>query len=261
MTVPRRTNEPERAAGQVAGPESRGADRPPRPGEHGHPAPALELRRVCMNYRRGQGASSVLHSVNLTLMPGDFVALTGPSGSGKTTLLKLMAGLEQPNSGAVIVAGTDLRSLAEEALARLRLRGVAVVFQQHQLIATLSALENVALPLLLRGVRRSHALSRGEEMLAELGYTGSPQQLPEELSLGERQRLAIARALVSEAPVLLADEPTASLDSVAGDAVMRSLRRLGSERGRTVVLATHDARAAAHADRSYRLQCGALEAT
>lgn len=213
-----------------------------------------------MGYRRGQRAHGVLQGVNLTIMPGEFVALTGPSGSGKTTLLKLMAGLERPNSGSVNVAGTDLGGLAEAAVARLRLQGIAMVFQQHQLIPTLSALENVALPLLLGGEQRKVALSRGEVMLAELGYTGETQQLPAELSLGERQRLAIARALVSETPLILADEPTASLDSVAADAVMRALSRWGSERGRAVVLATHEARAAAHADRSCRLQGGALVA-
>lgn len=213
-----------------------------------------------MGYRRGQRAHGVLQGVNLTIMPGEFVALTGPSGSGKTTLLKLIAGLERPNSGSVNVAGTDLGGLAEAAVARLRLQGIAMVFQQHQLIPTLSALENVALPLLLGGEQRKVALSRGEVMLAELGYTGETQQLPAELSLGERQRLAIARALVSETPLILADEPTASLDSVAADAVMRALSRWGSERGRAVVLATHEARAAAHADRSCRLQGGALVA-
>lgn len=221
---------------------------------------AVELRGVTVEYRRGRGVHNVLMNVSLTVNPGDFVSLTGPSGSGKTTLLKLMAGLERPSAGSVKVAGVDLNSLNETECARLRLRGVSVVFQQHRLIATLSALDNVALPLLLSGVGRSVALGKGEELLLEVGYAGEIQSRPDQLSLGEQQRVAIARALASEAPLVLADEPTASLDSVAADDIMRMLWRLSSVQGRTVVLATHDARAAAHAERSYRLQAGTLVA-
>lgn len=222
--------------------------------------PAVELRGVAVGYRRGRGVHNVLQGVNLTVMPGDFVALTGLSGAGKTSLLKLMAGLERPSAGSVSVAGVDLSSLNETQGARWRLRGVAVVFQQHRLIATLSALDNVALPLLLCGVARPAALARGAELLREVGYSGEIQGLPDQLSLGEQQRVAIARALASEAPLVLADEPTASLDSVAADAIMRTFWRLSSVHGRTVVLATHEARAAAHAERCYRLQGGALVA-
>lgn len=232
---------------------------PRRPSPHRAARAAVELRRVGRSYPKGGLLHTVLDEVSLTLSPGDFVALTGASGAGKSTILELIAGLERPSSGEVLVAGRALGPMTDDELARLRLSTIGLLFQEHQLIPTLSAAENVALPLLLAGVARRAALRRADDLAGRLGLGDRGGELPDALSLGERQRLCIARALVNEPDVLLADEPTAGLDSVAADEVMRLLREQAEEDGRTVLIATHDARAAAHADAAYRLRGGQLE--
>lgn len=232
----------------------------PRPAPGPRPAGSrLELRGVSQGYLRRGALRTVLDAVDLALEPGAFVALTGASGAGKTTVLELAAGLQRPVAGRVLLDGADLGALDDARLAELRLTRVGMLFQHHDLIPTLNAAENVALPLLLAGAQRHAALARAERLVERLGIAGRGAELPVELSLGERQRLCVARALVNEPRLLLADEPTAGLDSVAADEVMRLLSELVDEAGLTVLLATHDVRAAAYADRAFRLSGGRLE--
>lgn len=219
----------------------------------------LEFRGVSKSFVRRGAAQTVLNQVDLTLPAGAFVALTGASGSGKTTLLELAVGLQQPSAGTVRLGGVDLASLTEGRLAALRLEHVGLLFKDHALIHTLGAAHNVALPLLLAGAPSGPALRRAGELLERLGLVHLAAELPGELSQGERYRLGLARALVTAPALLVADEPTAGLDSVAVDDVMQLLAQQVDEQGLTVLLATHDARTAAYAERAYRLVGGRLE--
>jgi len=219
----------------------------------------LVFESVSQSFMRRGSLQAVLTDVDLVLPRGGFVALTGASGSGKTTLLELAVGLQRPTAGTVIFGGTDIGRLNDAQLAALRLNRVGLLFRSHTLIASLNALDNVALPLLLAGAPRKGALDRARELLGRLGMGHLASELPDELSQGERYRLGIARALVNEPELLVADEPTAGLDSVAADDVMRLLAGQVEAEGLTVLLAAHDARAAAYAERSYRLVGGRLE--
>lgn len=229
----------------------------------------LEFRSVTKGYERRGGTQIVLSAIDLTVAPGEFVALTGATGSGKTTLLELAAGLQRPTSGSVLVctdvngsaasASVDLASLSEARLAHWRLTKVGLLFRSQTLVDTLTAAENVALPLLLAGTSRTHAARRTAHLLDRLGLTELADDLPGELSQGQRYRLGVARALVNSPQLLLADEPTAGLDSVGVDEIMRLLAQLVESDGLTVLLATHDARAAAYATHAYRLVRGRLE--
>lgn len=200
----------------------------------------------------------VLNGVDLDVEPGEFAALVGPSGAGKSTLLQIVAGLEPVSAGRVEVGGAVVTELDDDEKARLRLANIGFVFQTFQLIPTLSALENAVLPLLLSGVGRKRAGDAGTELLAELGLTTRLGHLPEELSVGEKQRVSLARAMVAGPALLLADEPTANLDGPTTDEVMRLLHRAARKRGHTVILATHDARAAAYADVTFTLRDGVV---
>lgn len=219
----------------------------------------LELRSVTKSYTRRGSEQAVLHAVDLCLPAGTFVALTGPSGSGKTTLLEVAVGLQRPTSGSVHFAGMNLNELSETRVAALRLDKIGLLFKDHPLIDTLGAAENVALPLQLAGVPARSSLQRGQHLLSRLAMGHLERELPGELSQGERQRLQLARALANAPQLLVADEPTAGLDSVAADEVMRLLVNQVDQHGLTVLMATHDARAAAYAERSYRLVNGRLE--
>ena len=192
----------------------------------------------------------ILRGVELALSAGDFIAVTGPSGSGKSTLLHLLAGLEVPSSGSIHFAGYDLATLSEDERTRLRRRQIAVVFQNFQLLDMLTAEENVALPLVIAGCRRRPAYRTAAEMLERVGLASRKHHLPNTLSGGEQQRVAVARALVVDPALLLADEPTGNLDSVNSASIVRLFRELGDERRRTIVLVTHDAAQAALADRT-----------
>ncbi len=220
--------------------------------------PYLELSGVTKAFSRAGDTVTVLLGVDLQVGAGEFVAVVGRSGSGKSTLLQLVAGLDAPTSGCIDVGGVRVSSLAEADLARFRLSTVGFVFQAFNLIATLSALENAALPLLLAGGGRRDALAEARELLRQLGLTARLEHLPEELSGGEMQRVCMARAMIARPPLLLADEPTGSLDSHAGDEVMALLRRVPRTRGQTVLMVTHDARAAAYADRIVSLESGRI---
>lgn len=229
----------------------------------------LEFRAVSQAYRRRGSQQMILSNVDLAVGPGEFVALTGASGAGKTTMLELAAGLQRPTRGSVLFGASvqgsralqslDLGSMSEARLAEWRLTKVGVLFRDHTLISTLAAAENVAMPLLLAGAPRSEALQRATSLLGRLGLGSEADLLPGELSRGQRYRLVVARALVNAPQLLVADEPTAGLDSVAADDVMQLLTRLVEDDGLTVLLATHDARAAAYAPAAYRLAGGHLE--
>jgi putative ABC transport system ATP-binding protein len=216
---------------------------------------ALELHRVSKVY--GQGAAEVhaLRDIDLTVEPGALVAVMGPSGSGKSTLLTIAGSLEDPTSGEVLVGGIALSGMSRNDKARLRRRSVGYVFQDFNLLAGLTAAENVALPLELDGTSARKARAAGMAALEELGVADQASRFPDELSGGERQRVAIARAVVGERRLLLTDEPTGALDSANGEAVMR-LVRAACQRGVAGVVVTHDAQLASWADRVVFLRDG-----
>ena len=198
----------------------------------------------------------MLRDVNFTIRDGEFVAIIGPSGSGKTTLLGLLAGLDVPSAGTVILDGADLAALGEDARARLRGEKVGFVFQSFQLIPTLTALENVQVPLELRGER--HAGGRARDLLARVGLAERTHHYPVQLSGGEQQRVAIARAFSNSPKVLFADEPTGNLDAATGGRIVELLESLNREDGTTLVLVTHDPAIAGRARRVVRLSDGAV---
>jgi putative ABC transport system ATP-binding protein len=216
---------------------------------------ALELRNVTKVY--GQGAAEVhaLRGVDLVVEPGVLVAIMGPSGSGKSTLLTIAGTLEDPTSGEVLVGGTPLSAMSRNDRARLRRRAIGYVFQDFNLLAGLTAVENVALPLELDGVGAKAAHATGLAALEELGLGDRAARFPDELSGGERQRVAVARAVVGDRHLLLADEPSGALDSANGEAVMR-LIRAACRRGVAGVVVTHDAQLASWADRVVFLRDG-----
>jgi len=220
--------------------------------------PALELVGVTKAFGTGNTEVRALAGVDLTIAPGEFVAVMGPSGSGKSTLLHLAAGLEAPSAGRVVVAGRDLGGLAAAALATLRRRHVGVVFQRLNLVPTLTAVENVSLPLELDGTSSRAARSEARDALDAVGLDGPLDRFPDDLSGGQQQRVAIARAIVGGRSLLLADEPTGALDTTSGDQIIDLLARLSKERGCAVVLVTHEPRFASWADRLVRVRDGAL---
>jgi putative ABC transport system ATP-binding protein len=217
----------------------------------------LELQRVGRTYGAGRARVAALADVSLAVQPGELVAVMGPSGSGKSTLLAIAGGLDRATAGRVLVNGQDLGELDARALARLRRRSIGYVFQELNLVATLTAEENVALPLELDGLRPRAAASRAGTLLGALGLRDLAGRFPEELSGGEQQRVAIARAVVGERRLLLADEPTGALDSLSGETVLRLLRRQ-CDAGCAAVLVTHDVRHAAWADRVVFLRDGRM---
>jgi putative ABC transport system ATP-binding protein len=214
----------------------------------------LVARNLTKSYPSGGGILTVLRDVSFVVPEGAFVAIVGPSGSGKTTLLGLLAGLDIPTSGSVSLDGTDLGSLTEDARARLRGEKVGFVFQSFQLIPTLTALENVQVPLELRG--DGHAGTRSRELLQRVGLAPRAHHYPTQLSGGEQQRVAIARAFANSPRVLFADEPTGNLDSATGEPIIALIEELNRDAGTTVVLVTHDSGLAARASRVIRLGDG-----
>ena len=207
----------------------------------------------------GRNRVSALRDISLAIHDGETVAMMGPSGSGKSTLLNLIGGLDVPTSGHVVVGGVDLSVLSERERSLVRRGGIAYVFQTYRLMPTLTCAQNVALPLHLQGLHAREIDRRVGVTLAEVGLSDRARHLPEELSGGECQRAAIARALVMAPRLLLADEPTGNLDSKTGDAVLTLLFDLQRQRRTTLVLVTHDARAAARCGRVMRMQDGQLD--
>jgi len=214
----------------------------------------LVARELTQEYRSGGGSLAVLRDVSFSIAAGEVVAIVGPSGSGKTTLLGLLAGLDMPTRGTVVLDGVDLASLNEDARARLRGQKVGFVFQSFQLIPTLTALENVQVPLELRG--ESGAVERARDLLSRVGLAERESHFPAQLSGGEQQRVAIARAFSNRPRLLFADEPTGNLDAASGTRIVELLEELNRESGTTVVIVTHDAGLAQRAGRIIRLRDG-----
>src|ERR687890_388327 len=219
---------------------------------------AIALHDVDLSLGRGAARVHILKGISLEVDKGEAVGLIGPSGSGKSTLLMTMAGLERPDSGKVIVDGTDLSGLDEDALARFRGRRIGIVFQSFHLVPTMTALENVALPLELAG--ESNAFERAEAELQAVGLGHRLHHYPAQLSGGEQQRVAIARAIVPNPAILVADEPTGNLDERTGESIIDLLFALKRDRGSTLVLVTHDLNLARLCDRTVRLRSGRVEA-
>ncbi|HEY9545895.1 MAG TPA: ABC transporter ATP-binding protein [Solimonas sp.] len=218
----------------------------------------VSLKHVAKRYTRGKQAVEVLHSLNLEITQGDFVALMGPSGSGKTTLLNLIGGLDRPSEGEVAVAGERIDQLSGAALARWRARHVGFIFQFYNLMPMLSAQANVELPLLLTKLNAGQRKQNAQTALKIVGLDDRAKHKPNELSGGQQQRVAIARALVADPTLLVCDEPTGDLDRKTADEILSLLQTLNREHGKTIVMVTHDPKAAEYAKRQLHMDKGTL---
>jgi putative ABC transport system ATP-binding protein len=218
----------------------------------------VEIRGVTKVYRRGSETIEVLHGVDLDIPEGDFVALMGPSGSGKTTLLNLIGGLDRPTSGTIVVNGQRIDQLSSGQLARWRAAYVGFVFQFYNLLPVLSAQRNVELPLLLTRLGAAQRRRRALIALTLVGLADRARHKPRELSGGQEQRVAIARAIVSDPTLLVCDEPTGDLDRATAQDIMRLLQMLNRDHGKTIVMVTHDPKAAEYAQRALHLDKGTL---
>ena len=213
-------------------------------------------QRLAQRVTTQAGPLDILHPIDLSIKRGERVAIVGASGSGKTTLLGLLAGLDQPSSGQIFLAGQALEPMNEEDRAKLRGQQVGFIFQNFQLLPALTALENVMLPLELQ--HDDQALTRAQAVLAQVGLSERANHYPRQLSGGEQQRVAIARAFVTQPPILFADEPTGNLDATTGEAIIQLLFDLNAQHQTTLVLVTHDETLAARCDRRFRMQAGRL---
>ncbi len=220
--------------------------------------PLIALRGVCKRYFRGQQSVDVLQGIDLDIEEGDFIALMGPSGSGKTTLLNLIGGLDQPTAGSVSVDGQRLEGLTSAELAAWRARNIGFIFQFYNLLPMLSARRNVELPLLLTSLSARERKHRALLALELVGLAARAQHKPAELSGGEEQRVAIARALVSDPRLLICDEPTGDLDRHTADEILSLLQVLNHRHGKTILMVTHDPKAAEYARRQIHLDKGVL---
>jgi len=218
----------------------------------------VHIRGVHKYFTRGSERIDVLKGVNLDIPKGDFLALMGPSGSGKTTLLNLMGGLDQPSGGSVEIAGTDIAGLSGSRLSRWRSHHIGFVFQLYNLLPVLTAERNVELPLLLTNLSKAERQKRVGIALRVVGLADRAKHYPRQLSGGQEQRVGIARAIVTDPTLLLCDEPTGDLDRKAGDEILELLHRLNADHGKTIVMVTHDPRAAERARRTLHLEKGVL---
>ena len=220
--------------------------------------PLVRIRHVAKSYRRGDQVVPVLSDITLDVAAGEFIALMGPSGSGKSTLLNLVAGIDKPDSGAIEVDGVDITQLGEGELADWRASHVGFIFQFYNLMPVLTAFENVELPLMLAGLSRAERRERVELTLDVVGLGDRMKHYPNELSGGQQQRVAIARAVIGDPTLIVADEPTGDLDRVSAGEILAMLQRLNSELGKTILMVTHDANAAAAAKSLVHLDKGEL---
>jgi putative ABC transport system ATP-binding protein len=218
----------------------------------------IRIDHVSKTYRRESQEIPVLKDIQLLLEKGEFIALMGPSGSGKTTLLNLIAGLDRPTSGSITIEGMKISELSEARLAPWRARHVGFIFQLYNLIPALTALENVELPLLLTGLARRERIEHSRAALAIVGLADRVDHYPRQLSGGQEQRVAIARAIVTDPVLLVADEPTGDLDAKSAEEILDLLNRLNGEFGKTIVMVTHDPKAASRAHRVVHLEKGEL---
>ncbi len=219
----------------------------------------VQLKGVTKEYRRGDNVLKAVDGVSLTAHEGEFISIMGKSGSGKSTMLHLMSGLIEPSDGQVLLLGQDLAAMSDDARTLLRRQRVGFIFQFFNLLPTLTALENVALPLLMAKVKVREAEERARKLLAMVGLSERANHKPDELSGGQMQRVAIARALMGDPPLLFADEPTGNLDSVSGEEILTLLKSMQQERGMTIVMVTHDAKAAAYGDRMITMRDGRIQ--
>lgn len=219
---------------------------------------AIEVHQLTKSYGEGAAAVHALDRVDLDVLRGEVLMLMGPSGSGKTTLLSVMGGILRATSGSVKICGREITTLTESELPRVRLENIGFIFQGFNLFPTLTVRENVELALDLKGIRGRRARERAEELLAQVGLEDKLHSFPADLSGGQKQRVAIARALSGEPEILLADEPTAALDSTSGRVVMDLLRRMAHDRRRAVVIVTHDNRVLEYADRIVHIEDGKI---
>jgi lipoprotein-releasing system ATP-binding protein len=220
--------------------------------------PVLVAQAVCKSFRQGPETLEVLRGVTLAVFPAERIAIVGASGSGKTTLLQILGGLERPTAGEVRVDGRDIHHLSEKERGALRNRALGFVYQFHHLLPEFSALENVAMPLLIRRMPIAAARAQARELLQRVGLSDRLEHRPHQLSGGERQRAAVARALVTQPRVVLADEPTGNLDGVNAAQVFALMLELNRERGTSLIVVTHDLRLAARMDRVLEIDAGVL---
>jgi putative ABC transport system ATP-binding protein len=218
----------------------------------------VTLRKVCKVFGEGELAVHALRDVDLDISKSDFVCLSGPSGSGKTTLLNMVGGLDRPTSGEITVADQRVDQMDKGELAEMRLRNIGFIFQAYNLIPVLTARENIEFVMQLQGVEADIRQQKSTEILEEVGLAGLEDRKPAELSGGQQQRVAVARALVSEPALILADEPTANLDSVTAENLMDLLRHLNDEHGITFVISTHDKLVMSHARRLLKMHDGKI---
>jgi putative ABC transport system ATP-binding protein len=218
----------------------------------------LEIRQLTKHYPMGEATVTALDCVDFTVERGEFVAIMGPSGSGKSTLLHLLGGLDTPTSGEIILAGQAFSGMSDDQITRFRRQKIGFIFQFYNLLPTLTAAENVALPLLIEGRSPAEYQPRLQELLGLVGLEDRASHLPDQLSGGQQQRVAIARAFANQPEIVLADEPTGNLDSRSGTAILELLRTACQELGATIVMVTHDPRAASYASRVVFLKDGRL---
>ena len=221
-------------------------------------APIVEMRHLFKSYRRGGQVVPVLHDLSFDIAEGEFIALMGPSGSGKSTLLNLIAGIDKPDSGELLIGAEDISRLSESELADWRAANIGFIFQFYNLMPVLTAFENVELPLLLTNLSRTERKSRVEMTLALVGLEDRMEHYPNELSGGQQQRVAIARAVVTDPTILVCDEPTGDLDRQSAADVLALLKRLNADMGKTIIMVTHDGHAAEAARRTVQLEKGEL---
>jgi putative ABC transport system ATP-binding protein len=220
--------------------------------------PMIQCRGVSKSYHKGSTVVTPLEALDLDVPKGEFLALMGPSGSGKTTLLNLLSGIDSPTSGSLVIAGIDISKLSRRDLTKWRANHVGYIFQLYHLVPVLTAFENVELPLLLSPISKKERHARVETALSLVGLADRMHHTPSELSGGQEQRVAIARAVVADPPLLVADEPTGDLDRESAVRILDLIRQLARDYDKTVVMVTHDAKAAAAADRTLHLEKGQL---
>ena len=218
--------------------------------------PLLDLKEITKEYKLGETVVRALRGLDLSIEEGEIVAIMGPSGSGKSTLMHIIGALDTPSNGTAFLDGQDLERLKEKQLVALRGKKVGFVFQTFNLIQTLTAQQNVELPMIFQGIRRAERAQRAKELLVKVGLADRVRHKPSELSGGERQRVAIARALANDPEIILADEPTGNLDTESGGAILEMLKGLRVDDGKTVIIVTHDPEATAIADRVIHLRDG-----
>ena len=223
-------------------------------------SPIVEIRNLFKSYRRGNQIIPVLRDITLDIAEGEFMALMGPSGSGKTTLLNLIAGIDKADSGIIRVGGVDIASLSETELAQWRANNVGFIFQFYNLLPVLTAFENVELPLLLSGLSKRDRRSHAEMALRAVNLADRMDHYPGQLSGGQQQRVAIARAIITDPAILVADEPTGDLDRASAEEILELMERLVHELGKTIIMVTHDPRAAKKAHILKHLDKGVLNA-